>query len=496
MTMSAGSQQPQAMLQSALAWLVAPPAADPAHDLGPLKLYLNEVAEASIQPLQRLKMLELFQGRVDAASAALMPQLLEASLPLRHRLRAIAFGLNEIHDLLVTGTLRALHAVVPDNLANPARELTPCCLRALQNLLEQQRISLYVATTTPTGLWIQAQEVFHFLAGIRGTDPAAIEQPFKAMLALAAAQAESFTAKEISFLTDYLRRFAGAVEIRDQPVPPSENWYWLEENRDLPPVAIARRPAPMHGGRLVFYSCATLARVAGQHILQLAQGEASESLGLPPCEPFACREILGRAQERWATAPRRHTNRHASHYRVELCTGFDPLWKLMHEPAPGAERSAASPITDWMVLNESPSGLALMHIAGTVSDLSPGSALGVRSGPDRLWNIGLIRWARSDNPEHYELGLEMISPSAVPVRIVRPGSDTAPIAPALLFPAQPSLDRKEALMTDRAHAGSGPFTLMREWDGKIQLTACQMEQLALQTAKIEILEFTRDFSPR
>lgn len=495
MTIPVRESQPQPMLQSALAWLTRRPPDDRLHDLGPLKRHLREVAEASIPPAQRLKVLQMFQLRADATNSALKPRLLEASLPLPHRLRSIAQGLTDIHGLLATATLTSLHELAPDHPGHPIRDMRAHRARILGNLAEQQQIALFVSASAPKGLWVQAQEAFRLPGTVAATDTVdAAEQLLKGMLALVAVQPESFTAREISFLIDYLRGFSAAVEIRRQPLPPTENWYWLEESRDLPPVAIARRPPPSHG-TMLYFSCATLARIASQHLMQLASGEAPAIPLLPPGNIETHANVLSRAQACWLTPPRRHAHRRPSHYRVEICAQFQKLWDLMRDTAPKVS-SGASPITDWMVLNESPSGLALMHIAGAVTGLAPGDTLGLRIAPDRPWSIGLIRWARSDNPEHFELGLEMISPSAAPVRLARSGVDGAMFAPALLFPAVAGLDRNEALMTLRGEVSAGRFTLIRDTDCKVQLTECQMQHLALQTAKVEMFEFTRNLSPR
>ncbi|HZV53363.1 MAG TPA: hypothetical protein VFF82_00365 [Rhodocyclaceae bacterium] len=494
MTVPVRSQQPQPMLQSALAWLTMRPPDDPLHDLGPLKQHLKEVAEASIQPLQRLKVLELFQSRVDSTSKTLKPRLVGASLPLPHRLRSIAEGLTDIHGLLASATLRSMHELRPEDLARPVQDMPAYCTRILGNLAEQQQIALFVSTTAPNGVWVQAQEAFRLLRTIEGADTVAAERLLKGMLALVAVQPESFTAREILFLAEYLHRFATAVDIRHQPLPPLENWHWLEESRDLPPVAIVRRPPPSHG-TVLYFSCATLARIAAQHVMQLANGESLATLRLPPGNDVNHRELLARAQACWLTPPRRHAHRRPSHYRVEICSQFQTLWTLMGDSAPKVSGDG-TPITDWMVLNESPSGMALMHVSGPVAELVPGDTLGLRTAPGQPWNIGLIRWARSDNPEHFELGLEMISPSAVPVQIVQGSTTSAKVSPALLFPASSSLEHNETLMTARGQADIGPFTLIGGTDGKVQLTRCQMRRLALQTAKVEIFEFTRDSAPQ
>lgn len=487
--------QPQPILQSTLTWLKAPPAGDPLHDLAALRQYLKETAEAPIPPWQRLKLLELLQARADSISVILRPRLLDATLPLPHRLRTIAQGLLDVRGLLATTQLNSLRHLAPNPAAIAEDDVPVHCARVLANLAEQQQIALVVSTTVPNGLWLQAQEAFCLLERASDTnDGGAGRDSLTLMLALVAAQPEAFTAREISFLIEYLRQFGSAVELGSQPMPPLERWYWLEQSRDLPPVAIARRQPPSQGA-LLYFSCATLGKIASQHLIQLANGRSPEELRLPENTIDENREVLVRAQQRWSSVPRRHSHRRPSHYRVEICARIQTLWRLLRDGEPPKVSLGEAPITDWMVLNESPNGFALMHVAGTIDDMAPGDALGLRTAPGRPWNIGLIRWARSDNPEHFELGLEMISPAAIPVEVVQPLSEESRRCPALLFPAVSGLDRSETLMTRRGQLDTGTFMLIRETDNRLQVTQCQMQHPVLQTSRMEIFEFRRNFSP-
>jgi hypothetical protein len=149
-----------------------------------------------------------------------------------------------------------------------------------------------------------------------------------------------------------------------------------------------------------------------------------------------------------------------------------------------------------MILNESPSGYAIMHVAGELTGVISGSAIGLRAAKDKPWNICIVRWARSENPEHIELGLELVAPTAQAVRIARHnnGGEQAPI-PALLLPPVPALSRGPALLTARGCFESGRFTLLHESSGRVQVAECTTGQLSMHTACVEIFEFDRETLP-
>jgi hypothetical protein len=412
--------------------------------------------------------------------------LLEATLPLLQRLRTIAQGLIDVHGTLAALTLRVM--LDPGSAAGVPgfRERLPqLCEGILANLAEQQQAALLVAGPSPVNLWSQVQTVFQLMRGMEtGTSPAA--NRLRAMLALAASQPENFTARELAFLASYLELHGAAVEIRSVPIPPAELWYWLEDGRDLPPVAVARR-APPPGRTVFFHSCAALGRLARTH----AAGTGTYQ---PPDE---FRTTLEQAADRWSSPPRRRSHRRSVHFRVDICASLVDLWHLLGGTSTTTAPSALPATTQWMVLNESPGGFGLMHVSGTLGPLAAGNAVGMRLPTENAWTICLVRWARSDNPEHVEVGVEMVAPHAVAVSLaVSPAVASSGLIPGLLLPPLPGLQRNETLLAPRGTYGLPGFTLVQETAGKLQLTECQARRLALQTAGVEIFEFSRDFSAR
>jgi hypothetical protein len=484
------------VLNSALAWLDAPQIGDPLHDLAPLRHHLRGFVGTAIGPVERSELVGLFQKRADTINDSLKALLRQSTLPLTHRLRLIAQGLTDIHGLLATTTLDAARKLTASQMTEAGQSLAGFCGNILHNLAEQQQVALMVAATPPADLWRHGQIAYALSRRCQPDQVMTAEQLLKGMLALAAAQPETFVGHEIGFLIDYLRSFPIGVTIDPQPKGPLDSWYWLDEKRGLPPVAVTRRP-PLAGGKTLYFSCATLAQTAEEHLRRLAAGENPEALGLPASAATDdYRIVLGRAQARWSSPPRRRHHHRPSSYAVEICPELDRLWDLLRGRGSEEVEQAPIPITKWLVLNESPGGFAMMHLSGAISGLVSGGALGLRTSPERPWNICLVRWARSDNPEHIELGLELIAPSAAPVQIVRRDDKAGSrLTPALLLRSAHGHQRHEALLTTRCGTTGRPFTMIAEPDGKLQLTECHVNRLALQTSSVEMLEFSRDFSP-
>jgi len=495
-------------LDSALAWLALPPAADPLRDLVPLRNHLAAVDDMGVAPLQLLRILELVQPRVNVVNAALKPLLRETSLPVDRQLRTISQGLIDVHGGIAAAYDKVIREADCERLQSLRRNPTSLGALAIDNLAQQMEVALLISSPAPPDMWRNAQASYHWTMKATPHDSTlpeganAVLCQFKTMLALAAAQPESFTPAELDFLLAYLRELATQVEFADA-LPASgaaETWYWVNDGRDQPPGAIVRRPPPA-GGRNVFFSCRELGRSALEHIERLGAGESPHTLGLDErAATPALRQALQRAAERWVLPPKRRMARRSSNSRVQVCTDLAALWRHQRGDARSGANAAGITATDWMMLNESPGGLAIMHVSGNTGGIAAGAALAVQAAVDQPWGLWIVRWARSNNPEHLELGLELIATAAETVRLVRHnggGGDLPEEATTQAFRLQPlaTVQRGEALLVAPGIHQAGTFTLVSENDDRIQLTDCTPGALLLQTSSVELFEFTRDFSP-
>ena len=370
-------------------------------------------------------------------------------------------------------------------------ECTPAtlCDLGLANLSQQYEVAQLVCAPAPRDFWQQAQ-TFYGLIGT-GSDADAATRRMKVLLALAAAQPEGFSPRETAFLAAYLQEQAAAVEFRPASEPRSDDEFWLDATHGFPPTAAVRRVPP--ADTPLYFSCTALSQLARGHLADLERGATPETLGLPRDALSAdYRDVLARAAQRWANPPKRETHRRRHGYRVQVCTQMGALWQQSDHAAAEVEL----PASDWMILNESPSGYAIMHVAGELAGLVAGSAIGLRPAADKPWNICVVRWARSENPEHIELGLEVVAAQAHAVRIARRGpADAQAPFPALLLPPLPALQRGEALLTARGSFAPGAFALIDETSGHVRVAECSAGQLAMHTACIEIFEFERLRTP-
>ncbi|HEY6898831.1 MAG TPA: hypothetical protein VI279_16350 [Rhodocyclaceae bacterium] len=475
---------PPQPLQDAFAWLAAEPDGDPLRELVPMRRHLQAVAGAEIPEAQRRVCLRAFRPRLARTDAAVAPLLLDVMLPLPLRIRNVARAMGEIHDLAT----RCLHGVSQDpTITTTSRNaLRDDAMQVLTHTHRQQMIALLTLAPPPAELWDYALAAFRRAGGLDNPDA---HDRLGHMLALMAAQPEGLTPRELNFLAEVLRPFGHGVTLQAEPPAEGEEWLWINPQTGQPPMAGSRLPAP-DGQPVLYFNCQRLAEQIGTYVDFLAHGTPPEALKLPREAALPdYLNVLRRAVGHWRNPRRRQFVRRGQTSRGQVCVRLGELWRMLQ----GGSVDPGS-VSDWMVLNESPSGLAMMHLGGDIGGLIAGSAVGFRPGLNDPWSICLVRWARSDNPAHIELGVELIAPTATAVRLVPTAAGAEPI-PALLLPPIQRLGLPEALLLARTTEAFKEFTLLTEQGGQLRLSACAVGEPRHQTSSVEVFDFRRITQP-
>ncbi|MFZ5464603.1 MAG: hypothetical protein ACOZB1_13975 [Pseudomonadota bacterium] len=488
-----------------LAWLGTAESPDPGQDLLLLRSHLASVAKADLPVIQFHRLLDLFFERAQRLSQALEPYL-AAALPLERPVRAVAEGLQEINGLLARGYVRVMDDIDGRLVRNKRRNPVVIAARALKNLANQLHTSICIASPPPAELWLRAHQLYRTASRHGNEDKDAplpgstidAEVIYKGMLAQAAAQPEGFSPAESALLQAYLQRHAPMVDLfTERPADGSASWYWLDTERDAGPVPSNRRIIPQNHGSLLFVSCVRLARHLEEHLTVLGKGASLSDLKLPDVLPQqAAVGFLRRVQQHWSSPPHRHFSRRQHNYRAHLCVGLDDLWHLLHSgKAPAGTGIGPVRTTEWMVMNESAAGFAVIHVAGEVEGLRTGSVIALRSNSEHPWYICIVRWMRSENPEHIELGLELVAPNAQSVSLIfRNGKPDQKPTPGLLLPPVRALRQHPAIVAPSGSYSSRRFFIVRG-DDKTHVSQGRLLSLDMQTDSVELFQFEADPYP-
>lgn len=481
-------------LRPMLAWLDAPPAAD-GDQLAPLAMHLATLRAAAIPLTQRGALLDRLYRRSEEIVERQLPTLVGIPLPAHRKTRALIRSLQDILRTLAEDLQLAL-GFDPENRQVAAPQAEAVLWRSLRVLGHHLLIGNLAAAPATPGIWQQLHRSFAIArqldlsANTPAGATATVGEVYYAAVLLGCAQPASFTSREIAFVAECLVRLAGLVDPIDERAKDSPGAFWVDAGRDAPAFACARKTAPPES-EVHYFSCV---RVAGQLENQLAAleaGQSAEALGLPAfAESPAGRAVMRRLVNYWGSPGKRRFPRRRQSYRAALCAGIENLWRLFHDPEAGDAGSSSQ----WMILNESPDGYALMHVSGKIADMAVGDITALRTESGENWQICIVRWAQSENQEHLEIGLQIIATRAVPAFLALPADsgERAPLS-VLVLPETPPLRSNEMLVAPpSARIGEAKsFVLLVEQEN---LTVREMRSTRIdeQNSQIEVFSIERD----
>ncbi|MBL8472453.1 MAG: hypothetical protein KF778_03340 [Rhodocyclaceae bacterium] len=476
-----------------LDWLAAPPPDDPEQDLPEVYVRLTELLAGGTQGNQLLRVLDLFFARAQHLAHDMRPRLAASYLPLPRALRQATARLGDIHHALAD----AYGRLAGDRSLSDRSHLS-ALTRALRSTLEHYLARAAMAAPPPPDFWVHAHALF---AQVSTLDEAAAghgeaNQAYFALLALAVAQPESLAPRDLWQAAETLALHCGTLSLL-QAAPTTEDGddgYWIDRKRDHPPIPASRR-APPANADAAYFTLSAIAKTLTDELDALDAGKPIDSTRLPTSAvENDMRALLRRLCLRWVKPPKRALKRRHNNYRAQLCTGLAEVWQLL--TAGNAPVNAAAPISEWMVENESANGFAAMHVGGEMTQLRPGAVAALRSPDSDAWAICLIRWLRSDNPEHMEVGLEMVAPKAQPVQVAfRSGKhDDIPV-PALRLPPLAATRPREALITPRGTCVARRFVMIWQVGERICVSQGRMRGFDQQTANADLFQFDADPYP-
>lgn len=458
-----------------------------------MQQHLMTLRDASIPSGQRIRLLDLLFGHTKRIVEAEWPRLRKTTLPVPRRLRQRTRTLLALLELLTQDYFNTLAELFDPDQAAPKSSPHNSLRRATCAICWRITIAQLIAAPPAPGVWQQLHGAFnkarHFkvetLAGPQG-EPS-IQTMYLRTLLVAIAQPASFSSPELEFIRRYVELCTPLPALSTTAPAQSSGLFWADPDKDFPAHALIRR-IPGADATTIYIPCDEAAAAARQHRTQLASGGKPEALGLSSSDlPPNATGILQRLSRLWGSPARRRFTRRRQSYRASLCIGLGNLRQLIGQP------EIDHPVSEWMVTNESPDGYALMHMSGQTGTLSVGDIVAVqpqeRTDEAGTWHVCIIRWAQSENPEHLELGLQILSSQAIPAEVAAPGSALPGKVAALVLPATPPLRPTQLLVVPNGtlQEGANNVVVLME-GGKLGLQEVDATGIDEQTAQIEIFK--------
>lgn len=485
-------------LRAILDWLATPASIKAEDELAPLHAHLTALRETRTAAHQRHKVLDLLYTRAHGVVQRLLPDLTSVSLPLSRRTRHTVRGMQDLLLMLAEDYLSTFGDLDEHLIKGLRRPPELTLWRTLDALRCHLLISNYVASPAGTGVWARLHHTYALAAEqnltesvVRGAE-GTLQDVYLHALLLACAQPASFSSREIDLVVEYINRFGHHAEfLSSSPeVHETSGIFWIDPDRDAPPTAYSRREAPQ--GALCF-TCTPLSALAEDQVTALEAGLSPGDVDLPEAANTPIGHgVLRRLSHYWGHAGKRRFPRRRQNYRAVLCLGLQALWQLFRD-----DHTQTGELTSWMVTNESPDGYALMHVSGKTARLAAGDVVAIRTETTSDWQICIVRWALSENPEHLELGLQILATRATPAILAAPDGTTGSVnQPVLILPKLPPMRTSETLVapTGTVQRGLGKMVLLLE-NSNLEIREMLATHLDEQTGSIEVIAMEPNKAP-
>ena len=494
MTSQTGSDPTESETRPIVEWLAAAHGATKLSDVPALRKHLETLRVASLSAARRVQLLDFLYDHSVRVVAAILPALRNIPLPVSRRSRQDIRGAQDLLESLSRDYMDVLSCSFALGSDDPLRAPEMPLWRAVHCLSLHLQMSHLAGAPAEVGLWRMLHDAHASACRYQLKDKrvprqeCTLEELYLASVLIGCCQPASFSAVELEFIAEYVKVCVESVSLSNEAPSGREGIFWIDPQRDVPAQALSRRTPPPETP-VLFFACDTVARRAKDHLDALENGCTSNQLDLPLfAETPAGRGVLRRLVARWGRPPKRKFPRRRHSSRAQLCAGLGELWHLLDTPG----KSPASP-SEWMIINESPEGWALMHLSGRTEHLRVGDLVAIRTEvendtPEDGWHICIVRWALSENPEHIEVGIQILAPTALPAVFAVTGNASGlEQGEALLLPRIPPLRQTEALAVPPGLLGarSETFTLVvgRE---HVVVREVRTTGVCEQTANVEI----------
>jgi len=472
-------------------WLRGLPAGDPIAQSQLVLAQVTALNRTRVRVTLRQEVTERILARALELFPALDAALASGTLPLSDSSRSaagiaedLATELAYSYKLLLVEQSRRLFG-----LASSGRAMLPV-VRAMQLLARRLALGYRMYATNSKGVWLELHELYQFALrrGLANRSlPDENDTPlsiYRNTLLVAFAEPLKLMQGDLDGVSAWLARFASLASLAPAgQTRAGQGLFLIKPQRDVPGYALAKRHHPMPQGHDLTLNTLPLAEALLDQLARLAAGESAKSLGLPDeAGDAAFRDLLGRLVKHWGTVPNRRFTRLRTHARVEVCVGIRKIWDFLNQqPAQGKSG-------EWMVTNESPRGFALLHVGGPIESIRVGEVIGLRTRDSRTCHVCVVRWVLSDSPEHLELGLEELAPTARPVSLrLAQGPRPTESQPVLLLPEVPALNQAPAILASLFPLDSTCELNLGDLQSRLRIRATRLLE---RTVSIQVVQFS------
>ncbi|MCG6886745.1 MAG: hypothetical protein LJE74_06015 [Proteobacteria bacterium] len=484
-------------------WLLSLPTGNTSKATQEFVFQLEIINQSRYAVHDRIQLLDTLRPTARQLLLGLKQQTRKADIPLGQREREAC----SLTQLLLSAMATGYKIVVNDLIAQNSHkdhdelQLREAIYVAMQYLSRQLVEAYQVYAPEPAGVWIELHQLYQYaeenaMLILPLDDPYpdfslpghyTIDLAYKRILLLALAEPYHMMRGETDDIYYLVSAWTGACQILPGKNAPTAEEYAVDMASDKPPRFISndmqwdavssrvidldevKKRLDVHLRRMLRTSLDAIDQNEPQTLVERRQ-----------------RDMLLRLAEAWHGALQRQTNRQTVSSQVRMATGLDAshyyisegveftpemdelrlltdkieptLFATAYEIALQKDRYHLNrdfPVRPWWQNNASETGAALTCNADCKdTHVKVGEVVAYRAPehPTSHWQIGVIRWLRSDPNDGIDMGIMSLASSAVPVAIKSlrgPGAGTDYFR-GLLIPKQVSAQQTRSILVPSA----------------------------------------------
>ncbi|MFL6654221.1 MAG: hypothetical protein ACJ8KA_05460 [Sulfurifustis sp.] len=468
-------------------WLAGLPLLDSSATGGKLYANLQAYNRADVPADIRLALLERYRAPVRHLTLELRKHYVGVPLPLGARQQATAEQSRHFALELAYGYKHVVlaNSQLPGGRRRDAIESALPLQRAIRYLTETLLASFLSYAPAPAKLWreihtlyahaerfgITTVEVPDNVNGIDGRGTVA--RAYKHALLLDLGDPYHLPSPMIVKMDQYLENYADRASLRRGVGQTEPNCHFLIDlESDRAGILHSKGTILQRADRYGLLDTVELARHIHSQLKQLQDGQVPASRLPPDFYRAGGHELLLRLINVWGINPKRTFRRsQRTNTGVEVAVGLDAIgywlnggrrflpssrrvgpFRPQDEAREPSAQAAEPEYALWNIEDESAGGMSMSHTGELRRRVAVGDVVATRFTRDDPWTINAVRWVRSPNPAHVEIGTERLAPAAVPVAIKVVADDNAEsdFLAALLLPPIPALKQPQTLVTPRS----------------------------------------------
>lgn len=421
----------------------------------------------------RQQFLEQLRPSVEFVQSALKKHYIGIGFPLPLRSRKVADLAQSLYLEMSLGYKIAIEDMLRGNFLQFRKKALSVMLHRAIRYSGRTLLTTYQSyTSAPANTWFELH-LLYLHAEERGflrdthTDSegerqyqTSISRLYKQVLLLTLASPYRLRQGEAEDIFKALVNWGAYVEIVPFDHPKRDKLIFaVHMDSDNPPdyQAYVSRPCDNELCRLVD----TRPLVKQLHLLLKSEQQTSEEVP-EAIEGALSTGLLERLTIAWGQSPKRHYQRNWKESTLEVIVGLTALHQTLSASAGShmdsstqvshyASRTVVSPdssrgddvwnifaapqekqtsekstittrradvsLQNWFVNNESAGGYRLTTQPNLSTKIHVGELLGVRSHSSNHWEVALVRWIRQAEEQALELGVQVLAPEALPVRV-------------------------------------------------------------------------------